>query len=209
MQIDLRTGRAEDAEFFGRISLLSSRGHVGWGVYDVLLGGSDEYMLERLAGLATTRAVSFHHYSQRDVATVDGIPAASATGFTAGDEARRVRAQASAEVFTADELGRMLERRGPIDTCIIYSEPGTLIIENVATLPEYRRMSLQERVLKAVLERGIATGHKRAGVSVVVGNEAAERAYAKLGFQLVEEKTHPDFEAAMRSPGMRYLELAL
>jgi translation initiation factor 4G len=37
----------------------------------------------------------------------------------------------------------------------------------------------------------------------LIGNDAAERAYAKLGFSVVEEKRHPDFEAATGAPGMQ------
>lgn len=205
----IRKGRADDVSFLGEITLLGSRGAIGWGVYDALLGGTDDYLLSKLAGLASTKAVSFHHFSQRLIAEVDGQPAASLTGFTSSFEAREKRIAASVEVFSPAELSRMDEARPAIATCSIYSEPGTMVIENVGTLPQFRRMGLQDALLKAVLAWGRETGHKRAGISVLVGNEPAERAYVKIGFQLIEEKRHAAFEQVMRSPGMRYLEMPL
>jgi ribosomal protein S18 acetylase RimI-like enzyme len=209
MGIELRNGLSEDADFLAKITLYSSRGSVGWGVYDVLFPVSDEELLRRLAALCVTTSVSFHHHSQRLVATVDDIPAASLTGFTSGEEARSARALANAEVFTPAELESMTSRRAAIDKCIIYAQPGTLVIENVGTLPQYRRLGLQDRLLKAVLENGRQAGHTRAGVSVAIDNQPAQLAYEKIGFQVVAEKRDPFFAEVMRSPGMRYLELSL
>jgi translation initiation factor 4G len=47
-----------------------------------------------------------------------------------------------------------------------------------------------------------AAGFKRAQISFFMGNTPAERAYAKAGFTFAEQKTAPDFEAALGIPGV-------
>ena len=44
---------------------------------------------------------------------------------------------------------------------------------------------------------------RTASISFLIGNEAAERCYAKAGFAFAEEKRDPAFEAITRSPGFR------
>jgi translation initiation factor 4G len=46
-------------------------------------------------------------------------------------------------------------------------------------------------------------GFKRAQISYFMGNEPGARAYAKAGFVFAEDKTAPDFEAALGIPGVR------
>ena len=48
-----------------------------------------------------------------------------------------------------------------------------------------------------------AAGFKRAQISFFMGNTPAERAYSKSGFVFAEEKTAPDFEAALGIAGIR------
>jgi RimJ/RimL family protein N-acetyltransferase len=42
-----------------------------------------------------------------------------------------------------------------------------------------------------------------------VGNEAAERCYAKAGFSFAEERRDPTFEALTGAPGFRRFERAI
>ena len=48
-------------------------------------------------------------------------------------------------------------------------------------------------------------GFKRVQISFLIGNEPAEHAYRKVGFEFAQEKRAPDFEAACGSPGLRRL----
>jgi RimJ/RimL family protein N-acetyltransferase len=47
-----------------------------------------------------------------------------------------------------------------------------------------------------------AAGFKRAQISIFMGNLPAERAYEKAGFKFAEQKTAPDFQAALGIPGV-------
>jgi translation initiation factor 4G len=44
---------------------------------------------------------------------------------------------------------------------------------------------------------------------VFIGNDSAQRAYEKAGYVVVEDKTHPEFEAVYKSPGVRTLRRAI
>jgi ribosomal protein S18 acetylase RimI-like enzyme len=91
-------------------------------------------------------------------------------------------------------------------TCFGEHAPGAWVVEHVATRPEYRRRGVINALLDAILDRGREQGFKLAQVSVYIGNTAAERAYMKAGFEYVDEKRHPDFEALIGCPGVaRYL----
>ena len=76
------------------------------------------------------------------------------------------------------------------------------IIDSAATLPEYRRKGLVDRLLAAILEKGRQEGLRRAQINVYIGNLAAQCAYEKHGFKIIDEKRHPDFETEIGSPGM-------
>lgn len=202
MSVTIREARAEDAPFLARISLIATRAHVGWGLYDVVLGQSDDEMLATLARLATTRPRFFHHYSRRLVAEVDGIPAASVAGFPNTEAFRQTFVPALHEVLGADGLAEVAERRAPWLTCAIDPPEGAWVIELVGTLPEHRGRGLAAQLLAAILERGRELGHSEAAITYEIGNEAAGRAYRRAGFDVFAERRHPDFERTFRVPGL-------
>ena len=59
------------------------------------------------------------------------------------------------------------------------------------------------------MDRGRAKGATIAEIGVFIGNDNAQRAYEKAGYEVVEEKTHPDFEAVYGCPGVRQLRRSL
>ena len=89
--------------------------------------------------------------------------------------------------------------------CAPEHAPGAWIVENVATLPEFRRRGLVDQLLEEILEKGRTAGASVAEVGVLIGNDPAQRAYEKAGFAVVDEKRHPEFEAAYKCPGIRLL----
>ncbi|HEU5320853.1 MAG TPA: GNAT family N-acetyltransferase, partial [Methylomirabilota bacterium] len=87
--------------------------------------------------------------------------------------------------------------------------PGAWIVENVATLPEFRRRGLVDRLMERMLERGRQRGASVADISVFIGNDPAQRAYEKHGFAAAAEKLDAGFESVYRTPGTRTLRRAL
>jgi ribosomal protein S18 acetylase RimI-like enzyme len=98
-----------------------------------------------------------------------------------------------------------LQRITPKFLVMPHHEPGTWIVENVATHPDFRRRGLVDGLLAAILERGRQRGAAQAGIGVMIGNDAAQRAYEKAGFRVIAENCHPDFERVWGCPGMRVL----
>jgi ribosomal protein S18 acetylase RimI-like enzyme len=58
------------------------------------------------------------------------------------------------------------------------------IIESVAVVPEKRGQGMVKRLFEALFDEGRRLGHSHVGISVTEGNEAAKRAYEKIGFRL-------------------------
>lgn len=88
-------------------------------------------------------------------------------------------------------------------TCTLETDDDAWAIENVATLPEYRGRGLAQALLEHALGEGRSKGLPEAQITFFIGNDAAERSYAKAGFTFKHEKRHPDFEAAAGAPGLR------
>ena len=107
----------------------------------------------------------------------------------------------------ADEAGldpsepAAIFRRGAYAAnCWVQGGEGDWLIEHVATLPEYRGRGLVQALIEHALQAGRAAGFQRASISFLIGNDAAERSYAKAGFAFAEEKRDPAFEALTGSP---------
>ena len=77
------------------------------------------------------------------------------------------------------------------------------MIEHVASSRSYRGRGLVQALIDRALEAGRAAGYTRASISFLIGNDAAERCYAKAGFSFAEEKRDPDFETLTGAPGFR------
>ncbi len=56
-----------------------------------------------------------------------------------------------------------------------------------------------------MMDRGRERGATVGQIGVFIGNDNAQRAYEKNGYEVFEETTHPDFEKVYGSPGVRQL----
>jgi ribosomal protein S18 acetylase RimI-like enzyme len=206
MDIQIRPARPEDAEFLAWLILTAGRAHVRRGIWEVILGGTEQDCLEFLQLLAITTLPHLFHFSCYLIADSDGRPVAGLGGYDPeilGHEALR---RAMPEVFK--KLGRFGpepaadNRAQRVLCCIPDDAEGVWIIDSVATLPAYRRKGIVDRLLSAILEKGRQEGFRRAQINIYIGNRPAQRAYEKHGFKIVDEKRHPYFEAEIGSPGM-------
>jgi ribosomal protein S18 acetylase RimI-like enzyme len=210
MSVHTRPARKEDADFLARVLLLAARSHLERGFWDITLGSPEDACLAYLTRLAATSTRTWAHYSSFLVAEVDGRPAAGLSGYDPADAGFAALVQAMDEVadqlsWGAGECAAPWERFAPIATCMLRETPGMWIVENVATLPEYRRQGLVHRLLDEILDTGRRRGHRVAQITVKIGNTPALRAYQEVGFRVVEEKRHPDFEAIVGVPGLIHM----
>lgn len=210
MTLTFRQARRDDAAFLGKVMLLASRGHLKRGVWDLIIGGNDEYCLDYLRRLALEKPVSLCHYSSFIVAECDGHPAAALCGFDPRDGGWPVVMQNSACVaqqlgWTVADFRKSAERAAPVWPCVPGEAEGARIIESVATLPEFRRRGLAEALLEKILQDGRRRANRLAQITILIDNYPAQAAYEKVGFRFFDEKRCPDFEAALGSPGFRRL----
>ena len=174
-----------------------------------MLERPEDYCLDFLRRLALGQP-SLCHYSNFMVAECDGRPAAAMCGFDPREGGWPAMMQAAWPIFqklawSEADLMAMMQRSGVIPTCAADDTEGAWVVENVATLPEFRRRGLVDALMRRMLDEGHRRGHKLAQISVFIGNTPAQAAYEKAGFKIVAEKRDPDFEAALKTPGMRHL----
>lgn len=205
--ITIRPACSTDASFIARNILASQRGSLPRGWFDIALGWDEPRCLVFVEKLATAQAVSWWHVSQFIIAEVDGESAASLCALPASGTRVAVRTalnEAAAESgLSADELMAIFRRGAYTANCWVQGGEGEWLIEHVATLPQFRGRGLVQALLARALDAGKQAGFSRASISFLIGNEAAERAYAKAGFAFAEEKRDPAFEAITGAPGFR------
>lgn len=203
----IRSARPEDADFIASIILSSMRGYRSRGWFDVALGWPEPKCLEFIAHVATARAVSMWHVSQFLVAEIDRKPVAALCAVPAANTGpaawRAIQEVGFATGVTASELHAIRQRGAYTRACWVQGGEGDWMIEHVATDPAYRGRGLMQALIAQALDKGRAAGFHRATISFLIGNEPAERAYAKAGFALAEEKRDPAFEAIIGAPGFR------
>jgi len=200
----------EHIPFVAWVVMAANRSHLPKGMWDLNLGVSEEEVLRYLEVLADTDTMHWAHYSLFKVAEVDGVPAAGMCGFFENELGPASMIAGAAEVNqkvgrTPEDVAAGWERSKAIMGIVMDHAPGAWVVEHVATRPEFRRRGLVERLIHEMLERGRERGATMADIGVLIGNNAAQRAYEKCGFAVVEEKRDAAFEAAYGSPGARML----
>jgi hypothetical protein len=80
MDVQIRTGRPEDASFLAWVILTAGRAHVQRGIWEVILGGSEEECLAFLQKLIVTKTPHHLRYSGFLVAEGGGVSVAALGG---------------------------------------------------------------------------------------------------------------------------------
>ena len=213
MSILIRNARTEDADFLAAVILRAGRAHVRKGIWDVILGGTDDENRSFLRLLTVTGKPHLFHHSFYQIAEVDRTPAAALGGYdpqTAGYSALR---EAMPEAIRGsgrngldpESQGRMAR----VLPCIPESLEGAWIIDSVATLPEYCGRGLAGKLLESIMDRGRDLGFRLAQINIYIGNTPAQRLYEKHGFKIIDENRCADFEQEIGSPGMAWMTRAL
>jgi len=209
----IRPARAEDASFIARNILPSQRGPRPRGWFDIALGWPEPQCLAFVAQVASAETRSWWHVSQFMIAEVDGAPAAALCALPAtgtGVAARAAIADVAGKTgLSASDLAAIFRRGGYSSGCWVQGGEGDWLIEHVASLPAYRGRGLMQALIGHALAAGRAAGFTRASISFLIGNEPAERCYAKAGFSFAEEKRDPAFEALTGAPGFRRFARAI
>ncbi len=214
MDTTIREGRPGDADFIAWVMQEAGRSHLQWGIWDLALPGSEDKRLGYISQLVKTEDRTFCHYKKFLVAEVDAAPAAALTAYIPDKEVREISIKAlntilSGDGWTEEQIGTMMQSFAPLSTCTPEAPDNTWIIDFVATRKELRGGGLVAPLLDAILEKGRNLGCETSQVAIFIGNTSAQHAYEKAGFKIIDEKRHPDFEAALGCPGIALLRRAL
>jgi len=209
----IRPAHPEDAGFIASTILMSQRGHLSRGWFDIALDRPEPECLAFARRVATTRARSWWHTSHFLIAEVEGTPAAALCALPARGTvaaARPAIEEVAREMgVAASELSAIFQRGGYFGSCWIQGGDSDWLVEHVASLPSYRGRGLVPVLSEHALAAGKAAGYTRASISFLIGNDAAERCYGKAGFVFAQEKRNPQFEALTGAPGFRRFERAI
>jgi len=209
----IRSGRADDALFIARTILMAQRGPRPSGWFDIALAQDEPKVLDFIARLAVAKPRSWYHVSQFLIAEVDGKPAAALCAMPSRETRDTMLAAleevASAAGFSDADLAGIFSRGNYARGCWIQGGEADWLIEHVAALPNARGRGLIQALIAHALAAGKAAGFSSASISFLIGNDPAERCYAKAGFTFAEEKRDGAFEAVTGAPGFRRFARAI
>ena len=198
----------EDASFLAQAILIAGRAHVTKGIWEVVLGGTEEECVDFLHHITITRIPHLFHYSYYLIAEDDASrPIGSLGGYDPEISGYHALQQAIPEVVQKLHLPAqfkdvLAERAAKTLACLPHVIAGAWVIDSVATLPEHRGKGVAEQLLTRILAIGKQQGHATAQVNMYIGNEPALHLYRKFGFEIIEETHDAYFEQNIGSPGM-------
>jgi len=201
--------RPDHAPFLAWALRTASRSHLDRGGLEIFVGGSEADTMRFLALWPLTSSPSWAHYTNFIVAEADGAPAGALCGYFV-EEVEPLFGKPAIEVavkagWSHDDLVAAWNRIASGRFVAIDRVPGAWVVESVAVLPAWRRQGLTSHLLETILDRGRQRGATCAEIGVLIGNDAAERAYEKAGFAVVGEARNAEYEAVFGCPGMRLL----
>jgi ribosomal protein S18 acetylase RimI-like enzyme len=206
--MQIRDARPQAASFLAKAILIAGRAHVKRGIWEVILGGTEEETIGFLHHLAVTQIPHLFHYSYYLIAEEDSSnPIGSLGGYDPAIAGYPALQQAIPEVLRklnlpAKTFADSESRAKKILACLPKEIQGAWVIDSVATLPEHRRKGISEKLVSAILAKGKRQGHAKAQVNMYIGNEPALKLYRKFGFEVIEETRDGYFEKNIGSPGM-------
>ena len=213
MRPEIRKGRPDDADFIARTVLLAQRGPRPRGWFDIALDRSEPLVLDFLKRLAVAKPRSWYHVSQFWIAEDHGEPAAALCAMPSRETHATMRAAieevARDKGMSAADLRAMFSRGAYARDCWIQGGEQDWLIEHVASAPAHRGRGLMQALIARALSAGREAGFANASITFVIGNDAAERCYAKAGFSFAEEKRDAAFEALTGTPGFRRFARAI
>jgi len=206
--VQIRQATPEDAAFLAKAILIAGRAHVKKGIWEVVLGCTEEECEVFLHHISVTKIPHLFHYSYYLIAEIDGIgPIGALGGYDPRVSGYHALQQAIPEVVKKTDLSKQAfedsqERSSRILACLPKEIVGAWVIDSVAVLPAHRGKGTAESLLNKILEKGKRQGHLKAQVNMYIGNEPALKLYRKFGFEIIEESRDIYFEENISSPGM-------
>ncbi|MBC8044355.1 MAG: GNAT family N-acetyltransferase [Rhizobacter sp.] len=192
MNITFRAAEKADLPFVAWCNYEATSPSPGFCYWDPLLEDSGTDTMQFIKTVFEQDALAWGRVEDFIIGEIAGEPVCGASGF-AMDEAdyRPLKMNRLPDVqralgWTDDMREKFVEQyeaiwRDPLDATLKAS--GDWTIECVAVASEHRCKGLGKALMHAVLETGKKKGHSSAGISVTLGNTAAETLYEAIGFK--------------------------
>jgi GNAT superfamily N-acetyltransferase len=184
----IRPAQAEDADFIAQTILLAQRGPMPRGWFDIALACPEPKALDFVRRLAVAQQRSWWHIANFIVAEVDGMPAAALCAMPSRGSlamAKPALEEVARKIgMSASDVAAMFNRGAYSHACWIQGGNDDWLIEHVASQPAYRGRGLMLALIDHALAAGKEAGFARASISFLIGNNPAERCYAKPGSAL-------------------------
>jgi translation initiation factor 4G len=207
MRPRIRRATTEGIPFLSWVMFTAARSHLDRCVWETIFDEPEAGVRDRLERVARTVQTHWCHGSKFWIAEVEGKPAAALCGFVPETEGSGPLGEALLDVarnqlsYPEERISEIL-RRGAISMSGMPDDLEKVWgVENVAVLPEYRGTGLTDRLFERVLEEGRSKGFSRAQILCLIGNDPAQRAWERNGFQLQTERRSEAFEGLFGCPG--------
>jgi GNAT superfamily N-acetyltransferase len=152
----------------------------------------------------------FVQYSRFRVAEIDGRIAGGLCTHTEDHDTFSLEVNAARHIgLSYPEIVAGFWRLLPYYRVHIPILENTLVVEFVATFPEFRRRGVITALLEDAIDKARREGYPRLQVTTFIGNVTAQRAYEKVGFRVDKERTGRSCEKLFGSPGQVRLTLEL
>ncbi|MCD6017988.1 MAG: acetyltransferase, superfamily protein [Bacteroidetes bacterium] len=188
--ITVRKAEKTDCHFLARIILLAESTGFEITSYTGMFGKTTEELVPSFEKMIDNDTDGHPlTYKSYLIACVDGIPASAISVYKEGEfgDSNHLMTGALMTGFDRKSVALafgFLKNHGDIT---IQKTPGTLQIDCVATMPEYRGKGLLKELMKAAEQRGKELNTGEIQIQVWKKNEGAVAAYEKAGYKIVKE----------------------
>lgn len=211
MSLAIRPATLSDLPFLSWVMYRAAQSHLDTCPWRRILDADEAETRAFLEDVAQSDTAHWCHLSKFRIAEIDGTAAAAMAGFRPRTEGTAVLAETVLNIAAARpdvppaRLERIAGRLGIAALGLPEDQPGTWGIENVAVLPEYRGKGLIDALFAHVLDEGRQQGFRRAQILCLIGNTRGQTAWERNGFAVHSERTSPEFEALIGTPGAKLM----
>lgn len=192
MNITFRAAVKADLPFVAWCNYEATSPAPGFCYWDSLLEDSGTDTMRFIEAVFEHDALLWGRVEDFVIGEIEGEPVCGASGFVMDEtdyrplKMNRLPNIQQALGWTDDVRKKFIERyeavwRDPLDATLKAS--GDWTIECVAVVAEHRSKGFGKALLNTVIEAGKQQGLSSVGISVTLGNIAAEKLYAAIGFK--------------------------
>jgi ribosomal protein S18 acetylase RimI-like enzyme len=206
----VRRASPDDVDFLTWVMVEAATSHLSRCVWDSLLGTTPEQTATVLREVAGSASPHWCHRDRFLVAEVDGGAVAAIASYDPASEANDALTEPVVSALLAlgygeEELGAVITRAEVLDACTPRPRDFAWGIENVAVLPEHRGRALVEALFEAAYQEARADDRDLVQIMCLDGNDRAERAWRRQGFELRAHHQDVQFEELFGCPGLKLL----